>query len=63
MGDTESPKFAQLSLFIVRLLMGTLALYCFLAFSQGNWYCFDIVHMVLDFGMSTLFKEQEMCAC
>lgn len=33
------------------------------AFSQGNWYCFDIVHMVLDFGMSALFKEQETCAC
>lgn len=33
------------------------------AFSQENWYCFDIVHMVLDFGMSALFKEQETCAC
>lgn len=63
MGDPEAPKFAELSLFIVRLLTRTLALCWFLAFSQGNWYCFDIVRMVLDFGMSALFKEQETCAC
>lgn len=63
--DTKAHESTELSLLVVRFLVRTLALWWFIvvAFSQKNWYCFYIVHMVLDFGMSALFKEQEMSTC